>query len=112
MDQRQDQPEGHQHQGQAIARAAARLAGGPQFHTHLNTELGVGHLLGLLSGAHDFGLHLGPPGIASGPLVGQTGSGGPRIAGLGGADGLGLDQGDGCGFRPDARGEWRGRRCE
>ena len=29
MDQHQDQPEGHQHQSQAIARAAARLAGAP-----------------------------------------------------------------------------------
>ena len=84
MDQHQDQPEGHQDQSQAIACAAARLAGGPQFHAHLNMELGVGHLLGLLSGAHDFALLLRPPGIASGPLVGQTGSGGPRIAGLGG----------------------------
>lgn len=54
-------------------RSSARW--GPQFHAHLNTELGVGHLLGLRSGAHDFTLHLGPPGIAPGPLVGQTGSG-------------------------------------
>jgi hypothetical protein len=84
MDQHQDQPEGHQHQSQAIAYAAARLAGGPQFHAHLNMELVVGHLLGLLCGAHDFALNLRPPGIASGPMVGQTGSGGPQIAGLGG----------------------------
>ena len=112
MDQHQDQPEGHQHQGQAIDRAAARLTGGPQFHAHLKTQLRVGHLLGLLSGAQDFTLHLGPPGIAPGPLVERTGSGGPRIAGLGVRHRIGLDQGDGCGFRPDARGERRGRRCE
>ena len=64
-------PEGHQHQSQAIARAAARLAGGPQFHAYLNTELGVGHLLGLLSGAHDFTLYLGPMGMAPAPWSGR-----------------------------------------
>jgi hypothetical protein len=53
MDQHQDQSEGHQHQGQAVTRAPARFAGGPQFHPHLITELGVGQLLGLLSGPQD-----------------------------------------------------------
>jgi hypothetical protein len=75
MDQHQDQPEGHQHQSQAIARAAARLAGGPQFHAHLNTELGVGHLLGLLSARMISRCIWDHPGTVSGPLVGQTGSG-------------------------------------
>ena len=90
MDQHQDQPEGHQHQSQAIARAAARLAGGPQFHAHLNLELGVGHLLGLLSGAHDFALHLGPSGNRFWPPGRADELGRPADRGPGGQTGSGL----------------------
>ena len=40
-------------QDQAVARATARFAGGPQFHPHLITQLGVGQLLGLVSGPQE-----------------------------------------------------------
>jgi hypothetical protein len=61
MDHHQDQPEGHEQQGQAVACAAARLAEVPSSHAHPNTELGADHLLGLLSCPQDVSLQLSPP---------------------------------------------------
>ena len=75
MDQHQDQPKGPPAPGPGNRPCRSSARWGPQFHAHLNTELGAGHLLGLLSARMISRCIWDPPGIAPGPLVGQTGSG-------------------------------------